>query len=60
MNGTLLFLALLVFPFEFAFPASDDLFQPGILRNADDAAGFVAFAPADQALTAKARITPDF
>ena len=41
MNGTLLFLALLVFPFEFAFPASDDLFQPGILRNADDAADFV-------------------
>ena len=49
-----LFLALRVFPFEFAFAALDDPFQSGMLRHSNDLAHFLAFAPADQALTTEA------
>jgi hypothetical protein len=59
MDGALLFLALLVFLFEFGFPRADDLPQSGVFFNTHDVADLVAFAPANPSLTAKPRIAPD-
>jgi hypothetical protein len=59
MDGALLFLALGVLLFEFIFLGLDDLLLASILRNADEVTHVVAFAPANQPLTAETRIAPN-